>query len=389
MERQVWFQLRDGEGNPIGSASRVKVPSDEADVVDLQDAVKLKCSNTLAQVDAPFLTVFENEAAYAAKQAMKLDAKTWLLGGSLQEAVVVQVPERDTRVGVGRNLNRVQVPFATRELNHLLDKDTAKYIMLGSSALTHEEALLIRAFARSAIKSATQRAIAIREGVLLDGPLNLSQGQANLVSTMPIPDLVALWPRKYMMRSTSTHFREVEVDLALGRHDNIVQFFKSFSIENADNELRHIIVMPFFARCAADLLAQQSSVELRALVTIAPDCISALCLIHSKNTVRLGTSITEITEPFCLDAPILQGSELLDWTCLGTTLAQLAGIDISMYYSRLSASAAGRLRIILWMGKQNGTTSHFRKWPSQHTINIPHKPSANSSSEASFVILPH
>jgi hypothetical protein len=35
-----------------------------------------------------------------------------------------------------------------------------------------------------------------------------------------------------------------------------------------------------------------------------------------------------------LDVAIVQGSKLVDWTCLGTTLAQLAGIDITQFYSR-------------------------------------------------------
>ncbi|GMF22366.1 unnamed protein product [Phytophthora lilii] len=150
--------------------------------------------------------------------------------------------------------------------------------------------------------------------------------------------------------------REVDVNFALGSHANIVQFLKSFSTGNTENEQRHIIVMPFFARCAADLLTQQSPIELRALITIAHDCFEALCHIHSKKyclkpanimlhsgeqggatlvdfggAVRLGDPIVEVTDQFCLDVAKLQGSELLDWTCLGTTLAQLANIDITNY----------------------------------------------------------
>ncbi|KAL8008754.1 putative protein kinase [Plasmopara halstedii] len=151
--------------------------------------------------------------------------------------------------------------------------------------------------------------------------------------------------------------REVDVNFALGSHANIVQFVKSFSIGNTENEQRHIIVMPFFARCAADLLTQQSPIELRALITIAHNCFEALCHIHSKKycfadlkpanimlhsgeqggatlvdfggAVRLGNPIVEVTDQFCLDVAKLQGLELLDWTCLGTTMAQLANIDIT------------------------------------------------------------
>ncbi|KAE9299738.1 hypothetical protein PR003_g22916, partial [Phytophthora rubi] len=145
----------------------------------------------------------------------------------------------------------------------------------------------------------------------------------------------------------------------LGSHPNIAQFVKSFSVTNTEGEQRHIIVMPFFARSAADLLTQHSPVELGALATIARDCLSALCHIHAKKfcfadlkpsnimlhcgeqggatlvdfggAVRIRDPIVEITDEFCLDVAIVQGSELLDWTCLGTTLAQLAGIDITHF----------------------------------------------------------
>ncbi|EGZ18626.1 hypothetical protein PHYSODRAFT_315278 [Phytophthora sojae] len=135
--------------------------------------------------------------------------------------------------------------------------------------------------------------------------------------------------------------REVDVNRALETHANIVQFVKSFSIESSEGEQRHIIVMPFFARSAADLLTLHAPVGLRALTTIACDCVSALGHIHSKNycfadlkpaNIMLhcgkegGASLVDfgasITDQFCLDVAISQGSELLDWTCLGTTLAR-------------------------------------------------------------------
>ncbi|OWZ08348.1 ABC transporter [Phytophthora megakarya] len=151
--------------------------------------------------------------------------------------------------------------------------------------------------------------------------------------------------------------REVDVNLELGSHTNIVQFLKTFSIRNAENEQRHIIVMLFFARSAADLLIQQSPIAYGAIGTIAHDCFKALCHIHSKKycfvdlkpanimlhsgeqggttlvdfggAVRLGDPIVEVTDDFCLGVAKLQGSEFLDWTCLGTTMAHLAKIGIN------------------------------------------------------------
>ncbi|KAL8013234.1 putative protein kinase [Plasmopara halstedii] len=285
--------------------------------------------------------------------------------------VLVELPEaaklvkeiHDQVMDVRGNLDRVQVQFATGELKYLLNKDPARYSLLQSLALTSGEALQIRTSVRSAIKSVTRNAIGIREGVLLDGPLNLSQGQAKSAFYYAYSRFGGILVAKvYGAMYKKAFQREVDVNFALGSHANIVQFVRSFSIGNTENEQRHIIVMPFFARCAADLLTQQSPIELRALITIAHNCFEALCHIHSKKycfadlkpanimlhsgeqggatlvdfggAVRLGDPIVEVTDQFCLDVAKLQGSELLDWTCLGTTMAQLANIDITKYHSR-------------------------------------------------------
>ncbi|KAL7996289.1 putative protein kinase [Plasmopara halstedii] len=307
-----WFQVVSEDDNALTSAAAVIVSIE--DVETLRHAVK--------------------ERRKEEKKELEEDSPIGSYGATKKDALIVQVPQRVVAMDVRGILNRVQVQFATGELNYLLNKDPARYSLLQSPALTSGEALQIRTSVRSAIKSVTRNAIRIRQGVLLDGPLNLSQ----------------------------VFQREVDVNFALGSHANIVQFLKSFSTGNTENEQRHIIVMPFFARCAADLLTQQSPIELRALITIAHDCFEALCHIHSKKycfadlkpanimlhsgeqggatlvdfggVVRLGGPIVEVTDQFCLDVAKLQGSELLDWTCLGTTLAQLANIDITKYHSR-------------------------------------------------------
>ncbi|GMG17790.1 unnamed protein product [Phytophthora fragariaefolia] len=332
-----WFQLVGEYSNAVTPAAAVYV--DVEDVDALRDAVKLKYADSdLAGIAPSNLTVFANRAAYDTKQALPMSSSSVNeLGRDEDNAIIIQVPQRSAVLDVRRNLNRVRVQFATGELNYLLAKDTANYNRLELPALTSAEALQIRAIARSAIKSATRNAIGIREGVLLDRPLILSQGQA-----------------KSSFYYAYSRFGGILVAK--------VYFSQVISTGNAENEQRHVIVMPFFARCAADLLMQQSPIELRALITIAHDCFEALCHIHSKKycfadlkpaktmlhsgeqggaslvdfggAVRLGDPIVEVTDQFCLDVAELQGSELLDWTCLGTTLAQLADIDITEYRSR-------------------------------------------------------
>ncbi|KAL8001196.1 putative protein kinase [Plasmopara halstedii] len=332
-----WFQLVGEDGNAVTSATSVVV--DVEDVDTLRDAVKVKCPNNLANIDAADLTVFDANGVPLPKSSSSVSE----LGKDEDNAIIVQVRKRAVAMDVRGNLNRVQVQFATGELNYLLNKDPARYSLLQSPALTSGEALQIRTSVRSAIKSVTRNAIGIREGVLLDGPLNLSQGQAKSAFYYAYSRFGGILVAKvYGAMYKEAFQREVDVNYALGSHANIVQFVKSFSIGNTENEPRHIIVMPFFARCAADLLTQQSPIELRALITIAHNCFKALCHIHSKKycfadlkpaNIMLHSG-NKVTDQFCLDVAKLQGSELLDWTCLGTTMAQLANIDITKYHSR-------------------------------------------------------
>jgi hypothetical protein len=298
------------------------------------------------------------------------DSSIKSFGNSKEDPLIVIVKGKTINMGgvldVRSNLNRLQLQFTTADLNLLLQKDTAKYNRLESPVLTLTEALQIRAFARSAIKSATQKAIGIREGILLDGPLNLSQGQGKSSFYYAYSRFGGILVAKVYGEMHEKDFqREVDVNRALGTHKNIVEFVKSFTVENTENQTRHVIIMPFFARSAADLLMQHSPVDFRILATIARDCVAALCHIHSKNycfadlkpanimlhcgeqggatlvdfgaAVKLKDSLVEITGKFCLDLANSQsqGSELLDWTCLGTTLAQVADIDISHYSSRV------------------------------------------------------
>ncbi|GMF11917.1 unnamed protein product [Phytophthora lilii] len=96
MEGQVWFRLRDGEGNTIGSADYVDC-ADGATIAQFRKVLK-ECPNILARVDAPSLTVFENEAAYKAKQALAADAKIGSFGGSKRDALVVTVSQSASSV---------------------------------------------------------------------------------------------------------------------------------------------------------------------------------------------------------------------------------------------------------------------------------------------------
>jgi len=115
--------------------------------------------------------------------------------------------------------------------------------------------------------------------------------------------------------------------------------------------------MPFFPRSAADMLTQHFPIPLTGIRVIARNCFDALCHLHSKGfcfvdlkpsnimlqsgeqghatlvdygaTVRTGSPIIEFTRSYCLDADTNTATEHMDWICLGTTLAQIAGFNLS------------------------------------------------------------
>ncbi|RLN60676.1 hypothetical protein BBP00_00005837 [Phytophthora kernoviae] len=88
-----WFQLVGEDGNALISADAVSV--NIKDVDSFRDAVKEKCSNTLANVDAANLTVFANRATYEANQEpLKSSAALVDLGKDEDGALIVQVHQR-------------------------------------------------------------------------------------------------------------------------------------------------------------------------------------------------------------------------------------------------------------------------------------------------------
>jgi hypothetical protein len=74
-------------------------------------------------------------------------------------------------------LQQLEVQFSIRDINYLMDNDTAKYSLLKSPQLTKGEVQKLLNFAKSKIKSATQRTIGKQHSFFLDGCLNVGQGQ--------------------------------------------------------------------------------------------------------------------------------------------------------------------------------------------------------------------
>lgn len=243
------------------------------------------------------------------------------------------------------------IEFSFKDINYLLDKDHAGYLVLKSNP-TKAEALRIISATKSRFQSATRNAIGLQNGIFLDGALNAGQGQSKSTFLYAFTSTGGVLVAKvYSINSKGDFDREVLASNAF-HHPNVVKFLKSFSIVKG-----HIIIMPYLPRTAHDLMDQYTSVPMPAIATVARDIYSAVAYIHEKGycfadvkpsnivldnqeqgkavlvdfggTVKLGSSIIEVTDMYCLDFNAGIASVDLDWICFATTLSQLAGIDIS------------------------------------------------------------
>jgi hypothetical protein len=87
-----WFLLVGVSGNPLASGA---VRAKDEDVDALRDAVKDKFADShLAGIAPSDLTVFANQTAYDAKQALEEDSPIGSCGGSKRDALIVAVPHR-------------------------------------------------------------------------------------------------------------------------------------------------------------------------------------------------------------------------------------------------------------------------------------------------------
>ncbi|KAL8023494.1 hypothetical protein Plhal710r2_c006g0027881 [Plasmopara halstedii] len=89
-----WFQLVGEDGNAVTSATSVVV--DVEDVDTLRDAVKVKCPNNLANIDAADLTVFDANGVPLPKSSSSVSE----LGKDEDNAIIVQVRKRAVAMDV-------------------------------------------------------------------------------------------------------------------------------------------------------------------------------------------------------------------------------------------------------------------------------------------------
>ncbi|GMF31609.1 unnamed protein product [Phytophthora lilii] len=132
MARMAWFQLVDVRGEAFNSTTPAKAPvKDNDDVEDFRTAVKTKCSNNLASVDASDLIVYESQAAFAAEQPLELDAKIGERGRNLRNLLLVKVPNftrkrKLSEESILDQLEALQVAEVEFQLDALSDKQESE-----------------------------------------------------------------------------------------------------------------------------------------------------------------------------------------------------------------------------------------------------------------------
>ena len=268
----------------------------------------------------------------------------------------INVAEQVRYSSIPEMLRSLKVDFTPKDVKYIINRDRDGASILLNPNLTKDLAQSIVTSAKSKIHSSTRLAIGLQHSFFLDGSLNASQGQGKSSMYYAFSQTgVVLVAKVYNSEYKESFSREVEANNKLD-HKNLVKFIKTFSIQN---EARHIIIMPFFPRSVADMLDQDYQIPLATVRVIARDCFDALSYMHSKRLcfadlkpanimlqnaehghatlvdygaiVQIDTGIIEYTSVFCLDADAFVGTEHLDWICLGTTLAQIAGFDISNF----------------------------------------------------------
>jgi serine/threonine protein kinase len=241
-----------------------------------------------------------------------------------------------------------------KDVNYILVNDQTAVQNLMSPYVTRDVAQAILTAAKGKIHSATKKRIGLQYSFLLDGPLGAGQGQSKSSLCYAFAKDGGVFVAKVYNGHEEDFLREVNVSQTM-EHQNLVKFIKYFSLEGG----RHVIIMPFFPRSAADLLIQSYALSLPAIRVIARSCFDALCYMHGNRfcfadlkppnimlmnarpnyatlvdygaAVSIGSPVIEFSQQYCLDANTTIASEQLDWICLGTTLAQLAGFGISIY----------------------------------------------------------
>ena len=231
-----------------------------------------------------------------------------------------------------------------------MDREPKLLEKLYSTNIKKNEVLKILHSTRSTIQSKTRNALGIKEGYFLDGPLNNVSGQIKSSLYHVFSDSAGVLVAKVYSDSKDAFDNEVEM-AARFNHGNIIKFIKSFQISD------HLdgIIMPFFPKSVNDLFIQYKVVPIKAITTIARDCFFALEHIHSigycygdfkpsnvmlesgeighavlvdfGSAVKLGSALIEYSENYCLCKPSI-GTREIDWICYGSTLAQLAGLNI-------------------------------------------------------------
>ncbi|SPQ99900.1 unnamed protein product (mitochondrion) [Plasmodiophora brassicae] len=274
-------------------------------------------------------------------------------GAARDAALAALQAVRPVDESIRDRLRRLNVRVTTRDLNFLIDKDVAAYGELRHANRNEAERILTKA--RSQFITTDRFYIGETHGFILDGVLPVAgQAKSWLFYAYGTGDGVVRVAKRYSVAAQEDYEREVKAAETIGQHASIVQVEASF---------RHngfgYIIMPFFPRSASDLLSvckPPATVPRSITRSIGEAVANALLFMHEKNichcdvkpanimltdhremlpvlvdlgsAVRSGDALVEQTVSFALDFQTPHAVPELDWTCLGSTICMLLGLEI-------------------------------------------------------------
>lgn len=187
-------------GKPYKGTRATNVSIDaSADLDDFRRVIHIENFSILTGITSSQLHVYKNKAAFDKRNAAVTDGKEEPLeedtlidgfGTSEKEALVVAIQASDASNSASDKLRQLGVDFSIKDINYLIDHDTARYSLLKSPQLTKEEARSMLNFAKSQIKSETKKKIGQDHSIFLNGYLGMSIKGPSHQCTTHFPNLV-------------------------------------------------------------------------------------------------------------------------------------------------------------------------------------------------------
>jgi serine/threonine protein kinase len=325
---------------------------------------------------------FKDRAAFDTSERLRPSHQLSGLGRDEEHALLVLVPH----VRVAERLRNLGIQHDQEHLKAIERILPDIYERLEDPAAPSSHVRNALKDANSALKRVTENKMEHHPPFFFGSQLPIGSGQPKSFIAYVLSKARVL-AAKVFIDDEEAFDREVGVRRNIDNHRNLAPFIDHFVVQDLAqptrisshsagtssslpvsfrNIRRHAIVMPLYASSVSYWHSKLGRLSFETIQVIGRDCFSALSHIHAHHmsyadlkpcnimldsseeekailvdfgaVVPLGNPITEVSSPYFLDLATLddgevhldtlKGSQVLDWTCLGSTLAQLSGIHI-------------------------------------------------------------